>query len=160
MIAGAALVVAFGALAVTELGSGSTSPQQDPSSPSSPAFAVHGASLRLAGFTFQLPTGFTPVASSCQTAPACVGPILPMAGSDPFAAAASARGGCIEAELAIGSCAVPANARMIQIGPYQGFLSTGASSRVDVYVEIPTASGDHDLILTSTRRTSADGVLI
>ena len=44
VIAGAAAVVAFGVLAVTELGSGSTSTQQAPLSPSSPAFAVHGAS--------------------------------------------------------------------------------------------------------------------
>ena len=145
--AAAAALIVVGALAVAGGG------DSHPTSGTHPAATVPaaGTTIRLAGYSFQLPAGYQTVGSDCAALPPGLTPTIPVVGENSFAAAASTRGACIEALLAAGNVAtVPAGAQSVQVGPYQGFVTAGAPTDVVLYVEIPAAERHHDLILVAS----------
>jgi hypothetical protein len=86
---------------------------------------------------------------------------MPVRGNNPFAAAASSKGGCLEAFLAAGrAAAIPGAVQAIQVGPYQGLISRGPAPSVTLYVKGPAADGTHDLILVARRLSPAQVVAI
>lgn len=158
----AALVAVLGALALSPGGEGL--PPTTPSQASRPPAtrSIPGQTLRLASYTFQLPAGYTSVASDCTALPTSLGPTIPVdlgAGS-PTAAAASADGGCIEAVLVGQQAPMPSGAEAVEVGPYSGFVLTSPSSGVDLYVEIPAFRGHHDLVLAAEGLTADQVVSI
>jgi hypothetical protein len=154
--AAAAALVVVGAFAV--MGGGDS----HPTSGTHPAATVPvaGTTIRLAGYSFQLPAGYQTVGSNCGALPPGL-TTIPVVGENSFAAAASTSGGCIEALLAAGDAAtVPAGAQSVQVGPYQGFVTLGAATDVVLYVEIPAAEGHHDLVLVANGLTANQVVAI
>jgi hypothetical protein len=99
--------------------------------------ALSGARIKLAGYRFKTPSGFTSSSSSCITAPSGSGPKTVL---DGFAAAASAEGGCLEAFYLISTAgsAIPANAVPVDVGAYHGYLvPQDTSQQTTLYVELP-----------------------
>lgn len=134
-LAGVAVLAAAGIAASLELGN---------SNPATPArgphhVALRGATLKLAGYDFRTPAGFSASDTACAP-PASAG--QPMTVLSRFGAAASADGGCVEAFLlAPGSPtappATPADAESVDVGSYQGYF---VSSDTTLYVALPTAN--------------------
>jgi hypothetical protein len=109
-----------------------------------------GQTIQLAGYSFRLPAGFSASRNACTSLARVHGASIPIEGSDPFASAASSEGGCIEAALAAGSRAtIPSSAAPVAVGPYKGFVMSVSSTVTYLYVEIPSASGHHYLIVVS-----------
>ena len=145
--AAAAALIVVGALAVA--GGGDSHPTSGTHTAATVPAA--GTTIRLAGYSFQLPAGYQMVGSDCAALPPGLTPTIPVVGENSFAAAASTRGGCIEALLAAGDAAtVPSGAQSVQVGPYQGFVIAGAPTDVVLYVEIPPAERHHDLVLVAS----------
>jgi hypothetical protein len=133
-----------------------------------------GPTMRLSSYRFKLPAGFKTVAGHCASAPT-----IPATGSLPapttgpseatavtpfeaFAAAASADGGCIEAEFARTEGAIiPSGAQPVEVGPYQGFItSDSATGVVNLYVELVGGTDNTTLILTATGLSSDQVIAI
>jgi hypothetical protein len=105
--------------------------------------ALNGAKLQLAGYHFRTPAGFTASSTACASAHRTGQPTT----MQNFAAAASADGGCVEAFVMISSSgsAVPADATPVDVGSYQGYITTDDSSQqLRLYVELPPLGGDFD----------------
>lgn len=117
-----------------------------------------GQAIRLAGYVFTMPAGFTTVGKLCAPEPGQAG--LPVHGHNSLAAAAS-DGGCLEAFLAAGHAgAVPGTAQAIKVGPFQGFIVRDSGTGVTLYVTVPAAGGPHDLILVARRLSPSQLVAI
>ena len=135
-----------------------------------PSNSSNGSTLRLAGYSFQLPQGFTASSTSCGkpfTPPpgshsVSVSP-PPVVGGDSYARAASANGGCVEAALGTGYAA---NAQPVQFGSYQGYLwrtdSPVRGNQLSLYVVLPPSASANvgmdpglGLFLDSTGLTEA-----
>jgi hypothetical protein len=115
--------------------------------------------MRLAGLRFKLPAGYKTVDSPCTASPSPI-PGTPLTVIGGLTAAASADGGCIEAGVTSWALtgAVPQGVKPVQVGPYHGFLSSGPTEIVTLYVAIPVADTTHYLVLTSVG-LSADQVV-
>jgi hypothetical protein len=157
--AAAATLAAAGVLTVARTVGGSPGPQQSRASPTVQTAPRTGPGIRLAGYTFKMPAGFTTVGKPCAPMPGHAG--LPVRGINPFAAAASSKGGCLEVFLAAGrAAAIPDTAQATQVGPYHGFVSHGPTDSVTLYVKMPAADNNHDLILVARRLSPAQVVAI
>jgi hypothetical protein len=137
VLAGVAVLAAVSAVASIELGRGDA-PSTGP--PAHHHLALSGSRIQLAGYRFKTPAGFKHSAGACMPAPDANNP---RPGSDGFAAAASADGGCVEAVLLIRAGAAPAGAEPVDVGGYHGwYVSPGSSAQSALYVEVPNATGD------------------
>ena len=158
----AALVTVVGVTSTGERSQGRTGTTETRSTSASAAPSeLSGSTIRLAGYTFRLPAGFAASRGDCTPLARQLGPSVPSLGPDPFASAASADGGCIEAVLVAGLPAhVPAPATPVTVGPYKGFIvslsaippaaqGVAKAERVDLYVQIPAAGGHHYFVLLS-----------
>jgi hypothetical protein len=149
--AAAVAAIAAGSLALT--GGATARPKS-----THQATAIHRAArvqpaavqrFQLAGYSLTLPAGYHAVSQNCPalTLPANVNVGVRTLGQNPYAAAASASGACIEVVLAAGPLATPpSGAQPVQVGPYQGYLVTNPNS-IELYVGLPAAEGQHALIL-------------
>jgi hypothetical protein len=157
--AAATALMAGGVLTLAGTGASSPGPRQSTAARPAQTAPRTGPVIRLARYTFTMPAGFTAIARPCAPMPDRTG--LPTRGRNPFTAAASSKGGCLEAVLAAGPAAViPDTAQPIQVGPYQGFVSRGPAASVILYVKMPAADGNHDLILLARRLSPAQVVAI
>jgi hypothetical protein len=157
--AAATALMAGGVLTLSRTGASSPRPRQSTAARPARTAPRTGPVIRLAGYTFTMPAGFTAIARPCAPMPDRTG--LPMRGSNPFTAAASSTGGCLEAVLAAGPAAIiPHSAQPIQVGPYQGFVSRRPAVSVILYVKMPAAGGNHELILVARRLSAAQVVAI
>jgi hypothetical protein len=115
------------------------------------------ATIRLASYSFNLPSGYRPVHNSCGVSWLSQRPRMSYVGATSFAH--STNGGCVAAFLAAGVVAQrPAASRPVRVGQYQGFVVSGSGSAVVLYVEIPAAGTDHALVLIANGLT-ADQVI-
>jgi hypothetical protein len=119
-----------------------------------------GPTLRLANYSFKLPSGFVTVDSPCTAVPSSNS-------GDPITggrAAASADGGCLEAAYAVGpGTAPPTDAQPVQIGGYQAFLATTSATSETLYVAIPAATGGGDeylVVLTAVDLSASQLIAI
>jgi hypothetical protein len=137
-------LVAVGAVALVRVTSGpSGSPVREASHPAQTT-PLAGPVIRLAGYSFPLPAGFTIADHPCAPGPAQQ--------ASRFAAAASAKGGCLEAFLAAGHAGeAPPNAQAVRVGPYRAFAVHGPRSSVRLYVKMPAFDGGHALVLMARR---------
>jgi hypothetical protein len=117
------------------------------------------ATLRLANYRFRLPVGFKEVDSPCAPTSRPT-PGTPVTVLQHFTVAASAVGGCVEAELATGSATVPNGAKPIQVGGYQGFIASIAPTSETLYVAIATTDGNHYLVLSGSGLSPAKLITI
>lgn len=120
--------------------------------------ALTGPRIKLAGYHFRTPAGFTASDAACAP-PASVG--QPMTVLIRFSAAASADGGCVEAFLlAPGSPtappATPADAEPVDVGSYQGYF---VSSDTTLYVELPTVNGPHTYLVLYAEGLTEDQLI-
>ena len=163
--AGAAAVAAGALVAIviagTALLAGPTgNPRGVPRTPASrTTLPSQAPTLRLANYRFRLPAGFKEVDSPC-TPTSSPAPGTAVTVLQHFAVAASAVGGCVEAELAAGSATVPDGAKAIQVGDYQGFIASTAPTTETLYVAVATTDGDHYLILSSSGLSPAELITI
>jgi hypothetical protein len=146
------LLVGTGSLAREGVHSQSTT--SAPSRGRSSSLQSTGPTVQLAGYKFTLPVGFKTVDSPCAPMP----PSIPLEGNDPFAAAGSADGGCIEVGLTAGT--ITGDPQPVEVGPYQGFLTSDGTTDVTLYVEMPTAAGKQYLMLTATGLSSSQIIAI
>jgi hypothetical protein len=156
--AAAAALVATCVLTLARTGAGTPAARQSGASYPAQTAPRPGPAIQLAGYTFTMPAGFTAIAKPCTPMPDQAS--LPTRGSNPFAAAASSEGGCLEVSLAAGPAVIPDTAQAIQVGPYQGFVSHGPAANLTLYIEMPAADGHHDLILTARKLSQAQVVAI
>lgn len=147
LVAGAAVAAAAIAVVSTGVLGGSNSPATRGSGRGK--LALTGPTIQLAGYRFRTPAGFKRTFSSCMPVPAAGRPTTVLNG---FAAAASADGGCVEAVYLIASSTlqgsvIPAGAQPVDVGAYQGyFVAQDADGRAALYVDLPKAAGDQDLV--------------
>lgn len=162
LLAAVACVLAAVALALLllQVVPGSRPRSTTPHGDLTPRPSSHGeASIVLAGDRFALPAGFKRVAQACQAAlvPSGSGPVTVLGGME---AAASAAGGCVEAELDAGDAVVPSDAEPVGVGSYHGFLEAlGPTSEV-LYVAIPAVAGDHYLVVSATGLSPSELIAI
>lgn len=143
-------LMTVGALALAHIGGG---PARSPSREASRSAQLPPLTVRLAGYRFTLPAGFAIVAHPCAPGPA--------QRNGRFAAAASAKSGCIEVFLTAGPAAqIPGNAQAIRIEPYRAFALHGPQSSVRLYVKMPALNGRHALVLVARRLTLSQVVAI
>jgi hypothetical protein len=119
---------------------------------------LSGPALRLASYKFRLPAGFKTVHRGCIPTPSPA-PSSPMTVLGHFVVAASTDGGCVQAELAT-PAGVAADARPIQVGAYQGFISSTAPTSETLYVAIAAIGGNHYLVLSATGLSPAQLIAI
>lgn len=146
LMVGAAAVAAAAAIASLALTGGQTSRT------ATRAQHHRGESFALAGYRFRLPAGYTVSADTCQFWSGASGqqPGTPVPVLHSFADSASADGGCLLAMLIDGNSTLPANATPVAVGSYKGFVAASpAGSQEALYVEIPSAQGNHYLALLS-----------
>ena len=115
--------------------------------------------LRLANYRFRLPAGFKEIDTPC-TPTSSPTPGTPVTVLQHFAVAASAVGGCVEAELAAGSATVPDGAKPIQVGDHQGFIASTAPTTETLYVAVATTDGNHYLVLSGSGLSPAELITI
>ncbi len=151
-----AIVIAGAALLAGQSGNSHSVPRTRASGSTLPRPA---ATLRLANYRFRLPVGFKEVDSPC-TPTSSPTPGTPVTVLQHFAVAASAVGGCVEAELAAGSATVPDGAKPIQVGGYQGFIASSAPTSETLYVAIATTDGNHYLVLSGSGLSPAKLITI
>lgn len=147
VLVGVATLAAASTVASIELGRGGA-PSTGP--PAQHHVALSGSKIQLAGYRFKTPAGFKGSAGACMPAP---DPDSPRPGSDGFAAAASADGGCLEAAYLIAGDheeggLVPSAAQPVDVGEYRGYFEASGSGTdySTLYVELPNATGDHRLV--------------
>ncbi len=161
----ASAIVVVGALALFA-GGGRSAPMHsfagghpDVTRPAVGTQPVSGATIRLAGYSFKLPSGYEPVRSSCGVAWPNRGPKMGFAGATSYAR--STDGGRVAAFLAAGDAAQPPHgAQPVQVGLYKGYVVTGTRSGVVLFVEIPAAEGDHALVVVANGLTPDQVVAI
>lgn len=137
ILVGVAVLVAAAALAMLEIGRGTT---QAKGTVPRHHVVLTGPRIELAGFHFRLPAGFKASSDSCVAASSSSGPVTVMNG---FAAAASAEGGCVEAFFMVsspdGRSPAGNGAQPVDVGTYQGyFVPADASGESTLYVQLPT----------------------
>jgi hypothetical protein len=120
--------------------------------------ALTGPKIKLAGFHFRTPAGFTASKASCAAPPAPGSPTTVMNG---FAAAASADGGCVEAFFMIamsGSSWTPAQVgNPVSLGAYQGwFVPADSSGQSTLYVQLPTLGDTSQYLLLHSEGLTED----
>jgi hypothetical protein len=112
------------------------------------AAARTGSVITLSDYTFKLPAGFKPTTRQCAPLPPGPAGATTVPGNARFAAGAAAHGGCVEVLLADTAVQPPAGASPVQVGPYRGFtVSAPGSQQVTLYVRVPTAQGDRELVV-------------
>jgi hypothetical protein len=141
VLVGVAVLAAAGVVASLEVGGGGGS-----SSPTGRTghhrVVLSGARIELAGYHFRTPAGFAARNGACPGVDfagngSSIGPSG--SGTNGFAAAASADGGCLGAFFVAGGYVkIPDGARPVDVGKYQGYLvapdSSGARA---LYVRLP-----------------------
>lgn len=116
------------------------------------------ATIRLAGYKFRLPAGYTKSNTACMPTPPPT-PGAPVTVLGGFQAAGSAAGGCVQAALASSKNTTVANAQAVAVGPYSGYLQN-VDEQLVLHVEIPTAQGNDWLLLTAEKLTAQQLVQI
>lgn len=145
LLVGAALAVAVVAMASIGNGSRPAAVSQGPH-----RFVLSGATIRLAGYRFRTPAGFSPSTTACASSPSSGEPTTVLNG---FAAAASADGGCVEAAYLIAPSTspqgglIPADAQPVGVGTYQGYyVAQDSSGKSALYVGLPKAGGTQNIV--------------
>jgi hypothetical protein len=121
------------------------------------------ATLRLAGYNFALPAGFQTFDGQCSNAEGLTSRKLKFHG---WKSARASDGGCVQVELAAGTAVVPPSAEPVPVGSYAGYLvtaspgTTQSSTSETLYVAIPSALGDHYLVLSAVGLTPAQLIAI
>ena len=162
VVAGVAVLVAAGATASLELHHGN--------SPASigthghPDVALTGARIRLAGYHFRTPAGFT-ASSSCISPPVAG---EPRPSIDGFAAAAAADGACVELVYLVAGDwlqahdPIPDAAAPVDVGQYHALYVAPQASGDEstLYVNLPGADGTRVVYLELRARDVTEQELV
>jgi hypothetical protein len=161
----ASAIIVVGALALVAGGGrpapthAAFGPRPDVTRPTTGNLRASGTSIRLASYSFNLPSGYKPVRSPCAVAWPSHGPRMSFAGATSFAR--STDGGCVAVFLAAGVAAQPPEgAQPVQVGSYKAYLVTGTHSGVVLFVEIPARETDHALVVIANGLTPHQVVAI
>ena len=149
LLVGAALAAAV--VAVASIGHGS---QPASLSHGPHRFALSGATIKLAGYRFRTPAGFSRSATACAASPSAAG--------DGFAAAASADGGCVEAFYLISTSgpAISPGATPVGVGSHQGYVvAQDGSDKSTLYVVLPGAGKYWQALLLSSEGLTEDQLI-
>jgi hypothetical protein len=122
-----------------------------------------GVNLQLAGYDFTLPAGFQAFDGQCPDASSASSHEMK---PHVWKSARAGDRGCVEVLLAAGAATVPPSTDPVPVGSYQGYLvtaspgTTQSSTGETLYVVIPSALGDHYLVLSAVGLTPAQLVAI
>lgn len=152
LLVGIAVLAAAVAVATVELVHQTNPPA--PRASGGRHLALTGPRIKLAGYHFRTPAGYTASTNTCQfSMPPAQQPGTPVPVLHSFSDAASADGGCLEALLIGGGSPVPADATAVAVGSYDGFVASRGSQE-SLFVAIPAATGDHYLVLLAQGLTA------